>query len=112
MAKKKSGKSAPKKKEAVPEAEDLIQELTLEERQMFALMEGFSKLLDETYKEGMTFYDVATVQRFINTFLMDFIEEMHDTEVTELVDELIDLNTVPVVEKKATGPKKAKKSAK
>lgn len=108
MAKKKSAETP--KLEDVPDLEKMMEELTEEERCMFAVVEGFSKLLDETFPEGMTLYDVVTVQRLVNTFLMDFIEDMHDGEVTELVDEIMDLSCESAEAQPA--PKAPKKAAK
>jgi hypothetical protein len=113
---KRSGKSEPEADDTVHDLDQMMEDLTEEERRMFAVVEGFSKLLDETFADGMTFYDVVTVQRLVNTFLMDFLEDMHDGEVTELVDELVDLSCETAAEpqapaKKAAGPKAKKPKA-
>ncbi|MDD1747860.1 MAG: hypothetical protein LUQ16_08870 [Methanomassiliicoccales archaeon] len=87
--------------------EDLIEEFDQEEQKVVQLMEGFAKLLDDIYKDGLSFYDVALAQRVVNAFLLDFMEEMYDGEMDELIDEIIDLNEKKSPAKPAKKPKKA-----
>ncbi len=87
--------------------EDLIEEFDQEEQKVVQLMEGFAKLLDDIYQDGLSFYDVALAQRVVNAFLLDFMEEMYDGEMDELIDEIIDLNEKKMPSEPAKKPKKA-----
>lgn len=91
--------------------EDLIGDLSEEEEKVVQLMDGFANLLDDTYKDGLSFYDVASVQRVVNAFLLDFMEEMYDGEMDELIDEIMKLNEERVTPKKAAKPKAKKPKA-
>lgn len=88
--------------------EDLIEEFDQEEQKVVQLMEGFATLLDDVYKEGLSFYDVALAQRVVNAFLLDFMEEMYDGEMDELIDEIIKLNEQKAPSKPSKKPRKAK----
>ena len=92
--------------------EDLIEEFDQEEQKVVQLMEGFADLLDGIYKDGLSFYDVALAQRVVNAFLLDFMEEMYDGEMDDLIDEIIKLNEKKSPSKPAKRPKKAKTAKK
>jgi flagellar motor component MotA len=103
--------------------EDLIEEFEEEEGKVDEIVDGFSKFLDDIYKEGLTFYDVVLVQRVVNAFLMDFIEVMYEGEMNDLIDEIVELSGEEGLEgteepaeakepKKASKPKKPKRTKK
>lgn len=108
--KKGSKQGAPEMEKA--DFEDLIEEFDQEEQKVVQLMEGFADLLDDIYKEGLSFYDVALAQRVVNAFLLDFMEEMYDGEMDDLIDEIIKLNENKPPSKVARKPKKAKTAKK
>jgi hypothetical protein len=92
--------------------EDLIEEFDQEEQKVVQLMEGFANLLDDIYKDGLSFYDVALAQRVVNAFLLDFMEEMYDGEMDDLIDEIVKLNEKKLPSKPEKKPKKAKATKK
>jgi flagellar motor component MotA len=112
MPSKKKGSKPDEREMQKADFEDLIEEFDQEEQKVVQLMEGFANLLDDIYKDGLSFYDVALAQRVVNAFLLDFMEEMYDGEMDELIDEIIKLNEKKVPSKPATKPKKAKKAKK
>ncbi|MEM0448893.1 MAG: hypothetical protein QW520_03615 [Methanomassiliicoccales archaeon] len=65
--------------------QNILEEMSEEEKALLTVMEGFGRLLDEAFPEGMTFDEVVAVQRAVNTFLMDFLQDMHEAEVGELL---------------------------
>ena len=104
-------------KQDVPEMEkadfeDLIEEFDQDEQKVVQLMEGFANLLDEIYKDGLSFYDVALAQRVVNAFLLDFMEEMYDGEMDDLIDEIVKLNEKKGPSKPSKKPVKAKPAKK
>jgi hypothetical protein len=92
--------------------EDLIEEFDQEEQKVVQLMEGFANLLDDIYKDGLSFYDVALAQRVVNAFLLDFMEEMYEGEIDDLIDEIVKLNENSLPSKPEKKPKKAKAAKK
>jgi hypothetical protein len=107
MPSKKKGAKKGEQEMQKADFEDLIEEFDQEEQKVVQLMEGFAKLLDDIYKDGLSFYDVALAQRVVNAFLLDFMEEMYDGEMDELIDEIIDLNEKKAPAKPTKKPKKA-----
>jgi hypothetical protein len=112
MPSKKKGSKPDEREMQKADFEDLIEEFDQEEQKVVQLMEGFANLLDDIYKDGLSFYDVALAQRVVNAFLLDFMEEMYDGEMDELIDEIIKLNEKNAPSKPATKPKKAKSAKK
>jgi flagellar motor component MotA len=108
--KKGSKQGAPEMEKA--DFEDLIEEFDQEEQKVVQLMEGFADLLDDIYKDGLSFYDVALAQRVVNAFLLDFMEEMYDGEMDDLIDEIIKLNESKSPSKPAKKTIKAKRAKK
>lgn len=110
-SKKKGGRTEGQDMEST-DFEDLIEDFNEEEGKVVELMDGFAKLLDDVYKEGLSFYDVALVQRVVNAFLLDFMEEMYDGEMDELIDEIMDLSEEKASKEteKPVKPKKPKKT--
>jgi flagellar motor component MotA len=111
MPSKKKGSKQEGQEMQKADFEDLIEEFDQEEQKVVQLMEGFADLLDDIYKDGLSFYDVALAQRVVNAFLLDFMEEMYDGEMDELIDEIIKLNE-KAPSKPAAKPKKKAKAAK
>ncbi len=112
MPSKKKGSKQDEQEMKKADFEDLIEEFDQEEQKVVQLMEGLADLLDDIYKDGLSFYDVALAQRVVNAFLLDFMEEMYDGEMDELIDEIINLNENKAPSKPVTKPKKAKSAKK
>jgi hypothetical protein len=110
MPSKKKGSKQKTQEMQKADFEDLIEEFDQEEQKVVQLMEGFADLLDGIYKDGLSFYDVALAQRVVNAFLLDFMEEMYDGEMDELIDEIVKLNE-NAPSKPANKPKKKTKAA-
>jgi len=110
MPSKKKGSKQEGQEMQKADFEDLIEEFDQEEQKVVQLMEGFADLLDDIYKDGLSFYDVALAQRVVNAFLLDFMEEMYDGEMDELIDEIVKLNE-NTPSKPAKKPKKKTKAA-